>query len=381
MNTSHAANAYPDLLENDADGSLTKVVIGLASIYQSAGAPPSLRKSIESAVLDAPRRRASTAPPSVVRGRRVRLGAGALAAAALILAVGIVGYAVAPVIDRLLTSQSGVSALPMHDIGLAQTTSGITVKVDRAYADANRVIVAYTVQVPQGFANSTSGVDGKASLTDASGHTLPFIDATGLAGSSPHVNAGLLTFDAESLPGGTATDTFLLSFPQVSTNPIMGGAPLVAGAFSFKFDLAVARGREITLAKTVVTHGVPVTLERVVITPSETRLYLVFPASSGIKPADWNANAHLSGSGWDSRQVQLPIDRTVLMTTGAYFINSHSEHVTTFSGDFRGRKGEWTVTVDSLWGVDTTAASAGTHGSEPKQAREAGPWTFKFVLP
>ena len=381
MNTSHAADAYPDLLENDARGSLTKVVVDLASIYQSAGAPPSLRKSIDSAVLYAARRRTSTAPPSVVSGRRFRLGAGALAAAALILAVGIVGYAVAPVIDRLLTSQSGVSALPMDDIGLAQTTSGITVKVDRAYADANRVIVAYTVQVPQGFANSTSGIDGKASLTDASGRTLPFIDATGLAGSSLHVNAGLLTFDAESLPGGTATDTFFLSFPQVSTNPVMGGAPLVAGAFSFKFDLAVAPGREITVPKTVVTKGVPVTLERVVITPSETRLYLVFPAGSGIKPADWNANAHLSGRAWDSRQVQLPIDRTILMTTGAYFINSRGEHVTTFSGDFRGHHGEWTVTVDSLWGVDSSAASAGAQGSVPKQVREAGPWTFKFLMP
>ncbi|MDQ6879359.1 MAG: DUF4179 domain-containing protein [Candidatus Dormibacteraeota bacterium] len=381
MNTSHAADVYPDLLENDVHGSLTKVVVDLATIYQSAGAPASLRKSIDSAVLDTARRKTSTAPLSVVGGRRVRLGAGALAGAALILAVGIVGYAVAPLIDRLLTSQSGVSALPMHDIGLAQTSSGITVKVDRAYADANRVIVAYTIQVPRGFANSTSGIDGKTSLTDASGRILPLIDATGLAGSSPQVNAGLLTFDAESLPGGTATDTFLLAFPQVSTTSVTGGAPLVAGAFSFKFDLAVAPGREITVAKTVVTSGVPVTLDRVVITPSETRLYLVFPAGSGIKPADWNANAHLSGSGWDSRQVQLPIDRTILMTTGAYFINSHGEHVTTFSGDFRGHHGEWTVTVDSLWGVDSSAASLGTQGSEPKQAREAGPWTFKLLVP
>jgi hypothetical protein len=380
VNISHAADVYPDLLENDAHGGLTKVVVDLATMYQSAGAPASLRKSIDSAVLDAARRQ-TNAGPSVVGGRRFRLGAGALAAAALILAVGIVGYAVVPLIDRLLTSQNGVSALPMHDIGLAQTTSGITVTVDRAYADASRVIVAYTIQVPQGFANSTSGIDGKTSLTDASGRTLPFIDATGLAGSSPGVNAGLLTFDAESLPGGIATDTFLLAFPQVSTKPVMGGAPLVAGRFSFKFDLAVAPGREIAVAKTVVANAVPVTLERVVITSSETRLYLVFPAGSGIKPADWNANAHLSGSGWDSRQVQLPIDRTVLMTTGAYFINSHGEHVTTFSGDFRGRNGEWTVTVDSLWGVDSSAASAGTQGSEPKQAREAGPWTFKFVVP
>jgi hypothetical protein len=269
----------------------------------------------------------------------------------------------------------------MHDIGLTLTTSGVTVKVDRAYADVNRVIVAYTIQVPRGFANSTSGIDGKTSLTDMSGLTLPLIDAEGVAGNSPQVSAGLLTFDAESLPPGTVTDTFHLAFPDVRTKPVMGGAELAAGAFSFKFDLPVAPGREITVAKTVVANGVPVTLEHVVITPSEARLYLVFPARDGIKPADWNANAHISGTGWDSRQIQLPSDRTVLMTTGAYFINSHGEHVTTFSGNFQGHHGEWTVTVDSLWGVDSSAASLGTHVSEPKQAREAGPWTFKFVVP
>lgn len=307
-----------------------------------AQAPRTSRKeSIDSAVIQAVRGKTGTAPPSVGNGRRFRLGPGALVAAALVLILGVMGSAVAPLIDRLLKTQSGVSALPMHDIGLAQTTSGVTVKVDRAYADANRVIVAYTIQVPRGFANSTSGIDGKTSLTDASELTLALIDAQGLAENSAQVSAGLLTFDAESLPPGTATDTFHLAFPDVRTKPVTGGAELAAGAFSFKFDLPVAPAHEIIVAKTVVTHAVPVTLERVVITPSETRLYLVFPAGDGIKAADWNANAHTSGTGWDSRQIQLPTDRTVLMTTGACFINSRGEHVTTFSGDFQGHHGEW----------------------------------------
>jgi hypothetical protein len=62
-------------------------------------------------------------------------------------------------------------------------------------------------------------------------------------------------------------------------------------------------------------------------------------------------------------------------------LNSHGEHVTTISGDFRGHHEEWTVTVDSLWGIDSSAVSMGTQASEPKQAREAGPWTFKFLTP
>jgi hypothetical protein len=111
------------------------------------------------------------------------------------------------------------------------------------------------------------------------------------------------------------------------------------------------------------------------VTPSETRTYTRFAASAGIAASDWNADAHISGAGWDSRQ--LPAGFSGEMTVGSMFMNSSGEHVTTFSGDYRGRHGEWSLTVDALTGFDTTAPSG---QGLPKQARIAGPWIFKLSL-
>jgi hypothetical protein len=103
----------------------------------------------------------------------------------------------------------------MRTIGQSQTAHGVTVTLERGYADANRVLVAYTIQVPSGFANSTSGIDGKIGLADAQGLTLPLIDGQGLNGDTQHVSAGLVTFDAESLRSGIATVSLRLTFLNV----------------------------------------------------------------------------------------------------------------------------------------------------------------------
>jgi hypothetical protein len=190
--------------------------------------------------------------------------------------------------------------------------------------------------------------------------------------------AGLVTFDAESLPPGTTNVILRLTFPDVRAKAEKpSGSDLTVGALGFTFSVPVAPGRAITVSQTVVAGGVPVTLERVVITPSETRAYLRFPASGGIGDGGWNADARISGAGWDSRQ--LPAGFSGLMTLGGSFMNGRGEHVTTFSGDFRGRHGEWTLTVAALSGLDHTAPT--TQDGLPKQARVEGPWTFRFSLP
>jgi hypothetical protein len=61
------------------------------------------------------------------------------------------------------------------------------------------------------------------------------------------------------------------------------------------------------------------------------------------------------------------------------FTNSLGDHVTTFSGDCRGRHGELSLPVDALYGVDTKAPAG--EGGLPNQARIAGPWIFKLSLP
>ena len=375
MKASPAIDAFSDMLEAEADPAATLVVMDLARLYRVADAPAGLRHSLAVALKE----RTEPSPRiASAKSWRPRLGIRATAvmvAAAAVLVVGVVGYALAPLVDQLLATERGAETLPMQDISQTQTANGVTVKLDRAYADVNRIIVAYRIQVPAGFSNSTSGIDGKIALANTHGADLPTIESQGLDGGTPHTNAGLVTFDAESLSPGQVG--LRLTFPDVRAKALQQGAnDLTAGAFMFNFTLPVRPGREVAVNKTVVANGVPVTLDRVVVAQSESRAYLRFPATAGFAASDWNANVHISGAGWDTRQ--LPAGFSGMMTLGSMFSNARDEHVSTISGDLRNKHGEWTVTIDSLFALDTKTPS--TESGLPRQARIGGPWTFTISV-
>lgn len=378
MRASPVIDDYSDILEPQDHPAATRIITDLVALYGVPGVPEGLRRSLAVGLKE--RTEPSIRVASQVK-RRSRLEVRAtalLVAAATALVIVVAGYAVAPVIDQLLATERGVSTLPMQDIGQSQNANGITVRLDRAYADVNRVIVAYTIQVPAGFNNSTSGIDGKIALADSQVGSLPMIEGQGLAGGSPHASAGLVTFDAESLALGTARVDLRLTFPDVRAKAQQQGASdLSGGAFAFNFTLPVEPGRAIGVNKTVIANGVPVTLDRVVVSPSETRVYIRFPASGGITAKDWYADVHIAGNGWDTNQLQSGFSGE--MTLGSMFTNTSGEHIATFSGDLRSRHGRWTVIVDALGAVDTQAAA--TDSGLPKQTRVAGPWTFRISVP
>lgn len=378
MRTSQISDVYPDLLSDEADAVTTSLIRDLGDLYRGSSAPAGLRHSLDAALAES---RHSPVHLVSAHARRSRFGIRASAlmvAAAAALVIGVAGYAVAPAIQQLLATERGVTTLPMQDIAQSQTSNGVTVKLDRAYADVNRIIVAYTIQVPVGFDNSTSGIDGKITLNDAQGSTFPVIEGQGVNGDTPRTIAGLVSFDAESLAPETSRLDLRLKFPDVRAKALQQGASgLTAGAFAFNFTLPVGPGRTVTVNKSAIANGVSVTLYRMVVTQSETRMYMTFPASAGIGASDWHADVHVSGAGWDSRH--LPAGFSGEMTLGSMFTNSSGEHITTFSGDYRSRHGEWTITVDALSAVDTKAPSNGS--GQPKQARVAGPWTFTVSLP
>ena len=303
-----------------------------------------------------------------------------LAAVAVVLAIGVVAYAAIPLIGQLLTSERGASALPMQTIGQSRTADGVVVTINQAYADANRILVAYTIQAPAGFQASPGGLDGNVHLSTAEGSTLPFISAQGVGGDTASTLAGLAGFDADSLPAGVGNVALNLTFPNVhAAAQAPGRARFSAGTFSFSFSLPVAPGAVVTSGLRATHGGVSVTLDRVVVTPSETRAYFSFPATHGIPASDWIADGYLAGTGWNSRQLPASLPSNVDVTLGDYFVNSQGEHVTTWSGDFGGRHGRWTLTVDELTGGETGAPSSST--GSPEQARIAGPWTFTFSVP
>jgi hypothetical protein len=141
-----------------------------------------------------------------------------------------------------------------------------------------------------------------------------------------------------------------------------GGGKTVVGPFAFSVSVPVVAGQSITLDKTVTVGGVAVTLDRVVASPSETRIYL--RASVALEPTEPYLTAHVTGTGYDSRTLAIT-SPAELIGLGATFRAPDGEEVVTSNNSLFGKRGRFTLTVDSL--------GAG--------ARIVGPWTFAFVVP
>ena len=140
------------------------------------------------------------------------------------------------------------------------------------------------------------------------------------------------------------------------------GAPTVVGPFAFSVSVPVVGGQSVTLDKTVTAGGITLTLDRMVASPSETRVYL--RASVALEPTEPYLTAHITGNGYDSRNLAIT-SPAELIGLGAAFRAPNGEEVVTFNNSLFGRRGRFTLTVESL----------GAGG------RIAGPWTFAFVVP
>jgi hypothetical protein len=268
---------------------------------------------------------------------------------------------------------------------------GVTVTLEWAYADANRVVVGFTVVGPDGQRYDSRCV----TLTDAAGIIFPGSMGMGVTGQSdilqvslpPGEGAYVYSFDASAVESApkkldmrlmVEAEEFVL-FPAgpdplptpddppvetpnsmvVEVQPVYQEGAIV-GPFTFDFSVSFTPDRIVVGAQTVEVAGVAVTLEEMVITPSEARATLCFD------PPD---------EGWDT---WVPI---VTLDTGkaGYAAGSVGElgeqgcSTTQIYGPLYDQRGEWTLTVTELVGM-IAAPSGG-------QKRLAGPWVFHFRVP
>ena len=79
-------------------------------------------------------------------------------------------------------------------------------------------------------------------------------------------------------------------------------ASRAVGPFHFEFTMPFDTSRRvIPVGRTIDTHGVAITLERIVMTASETRLYLSYRAPNGAPlPAQWYPILNLQAGNWSS---------------------------------------------------------------------------------
>ncbi len=312
-----------------------------------------------------------------------------------LLLVAQVSGATSLLLDRVLRRDAGTARVAEGQIGqqinLSQTIQGITVTVQRAYADANRIVVGYTITVPDSVAADYSGINGAMTLSDDTGRAYPIRGEQGQHDRGAHDLAQVVSFDAASLPQGIKSVRFSLTVTQVTAIRLPTASPTappirpteqrgggvislqpipadqllrVPGPWRFSLSLPVRPGRVAAVDQTVIANGIPVQLERIAVTPSETRAYLRFPANQGNTVQGWSPTVMLAVDGWNSSDASESV---------VSWLTSDGERVVSFDDALDTKHGEWTLTVEAL--------GNGSHEGNGSSSRLVGPWVFRFTVP
>ena len=322
-----------------------------------------------------------------------RLGWAGLALV-LLLVVGTVGYALAPVVGRLFEQETGLSRVQQaglsQEIDLRQTVDGVTVILERGYADANRIVLGYTIQSSDGrrydpASMVLSGSSGtvftptvgmgaigqddvlEISLPPGEGGYIFSFDATGLPEAPSTLDLNLEVELREFIvpantPGQPVAQDKAAAQPAgaavAEAGPARSGA--VVGPFVFDFRLPFLPGYTVDVGQTATAAGVTLELKRVVVTPSETRALLCIEAP---------------GDGWESWAV--------VATLGTEEGEAHSAWSATrqdqcslhgFLPPLAGQHGDWKLVVTEL--IEFAGIESGGGNT-----RLSGPWVFYFRVP
>jgi hypothetical protein len=296
----------------------------------------------------------------------------------LLLIAGTV-YAASPLIREIFQKYAGhiEEAGLSQEINLSQTINGVTVNLERAYADSNVVLVGFTVSGP-----STRYITQGDKLSTVDGQVLKAKGSMGFVpGSTRVMNNWLPTervavieaFDTASLQG--VSPELVLSFviPVLDWTEPGLNAP-VAGVFTFEFSVPFHSGQVIKVGQTVEAAGVSITLDEVLISPWETRAVLRFNPP-------YNAEECPSPIA----SLVLPNGKSVNEASGQVLEISY---VTSFMGDYTNKPGEWLVVISELvFSPDLSQATPvpgyeGVYiGKASDTKRLAGPWIFRFQVP
>jgi hypothetical protein len=161
----------------------------------------------------------------------------------------------------------------------SQTIDGYKITLDKAYADANRIILGIIVTDPHGI-KQPSGDSTFLSNLDAitlktqQGQILSLMGTQGAVDTS-NPQAGkeglAIAFNGADIQGNPARLPLNLTI-GVECNS--AAQPICKHTLVYRFALPFHAGHIIHLHQTVTANGHTLTLEQVVVTPSETRLFI-----------------------------------------------------------------------------------------------------------
>lgn len=281
---------------------------------------------------------------------------------------------------------------------VVQSRDGYTATLYPLYADANRLVVSYTLAGPLdrdidalwlGSGANSSNIDyrGPIIVETSSNKMLPprATESYGLVREGPGRNSPgqsgtyMLAFDTSAL-APLPSKLHLIMTCDLFVSEASGGekagtpglAPLISAvAHNFRFDFVISTNalrRTLDLSQQVNVGGTELTLERIDVSLSEVHLRIKAKGNDGAFKPNWQPNSITIHAGNQQRTT---------LRKGAYPLSGLSFNQKTgawwdcyvpFSA--LDETGEWTVIVDELyWGEFDTMSI------------DKGPWTFHFTLP
>lgn len=282
----------------------------------------------------------------------------------------------------------------IQDKGLGQKVSlsaavnpSLNLNIERVYADANYVVVGYTVS-GQGITGLNFIPSGTATLNDGKGNQVAetgsqFVEAIGgklgvvvwfkNAGFKPD-NPKELKLHLEDLRGQLVTPG-----SQLTPTTAKASTGLQFGPVAFDLTIPVTASRIAVLNQEVTVGGVKVKLEQAILTPVGLKLYLrkyvaKTPGRTEAYLPNWNLNPILlSLNGKDLTGIP---SRAQIYNTPPSAQQQELEGVAEiefFDPSLFTQQGQWSLLFREA--LDPKAAST------PVSANSTGPWTFNFTIP
>lgn len=311
-----------------------------------------------------------------VSRRAARSRASWLAIAIVVmLTMSIVAYGAARLLQTINTDPGleGASEADLITVlNVEQTHEGVTVVLDYAYADSNRLSLAYHMD-----GEAPNGTDYRFSsetITDSQGHEFvsPIFGGGGGGGGgssdsdvhsySQSQSGSYDLLSLENLPDALQMRVEIgvdrLTYPTPSA-PVENAVPVApistepVGPFVFEFSLPVIQGQVVEHEQSATASSVTVTLSHLVITPSMTRATVCFdPPDAGDR---YYPLIRLSIEG-----------KPVAVEPQQSFEPSEDGtgcHILRIPDSLYDRSGEWVLSIDRLGAYLPVSMASGSNGT------------------
>lgn len=285
---------------------------------------------------------------------------------ALVLMTTTAAYAL---YQSVIQPDPGIQAVQMENrviqVDQTQTISpptegdpSVAVTLDYAYADANRITVAFSAAAQP--AEGEIDLFINPLLTDSSGRSFRWLTSSGqqardVANSTV---SGIMSFDASPITDAPAELALSLRLDVAYTTADLRAenpnAMLMSGGTDFSFTLPFNPGRTVAIGQTVTAGDLAIEARQAVIAPSLTRIDVCYD------PTRFASGEWLS---W-AATVSLTVNDALVLDHQTANVEGFAEPTApcrafTLPADLNTQTGAWTLTVHDLHNTSTNEVVAG----------------------